>query len=219
MSIQHVIGYSRVSSKGQDHIRQEENLKKFAGANGFRLSEFFCDTITGKSMTSERSGYKKMLAYANKNDTKTIFFSEISRIGRRVSDVITTIEKLVEENGFTLYIQHPSQMVFKRDENGKIDILQKSMLMMLSLGAETELHYQSARRLEGIEIAKRKGKYKGRVSGSTYSNEQLLTKHSDIVNLINHSTLPDTQIAATVKKGLSTVKRIKKVLKAAHEIE
>lgn len=206
------IGYGRISTSKQGINRQHENLVKFTHTKGYKLTKFFSDTISGKSMTIDRNGYQQMLKYASKNGINTIFFSEISRVGRRVSDVITTIESLVEEHGFTLYVQHPNEIVFKADQNGSIDILQKSMLMMLSLGSEMELHYQSARRLEGIEIAKREHRYKGRIKGSSYSVEQLLTRHKDIVGLVEHSTLPDTRIAKTVGKGLSTVKRVKKVM-------
>ncbi len=91
---------------------------------------------------------------------------------------------------------------------------------MLGLGAEMELHYQQSRRFEGIAEAKKKNRYKGRVKGSTYTNEQLLAKHKDIVNLLNHSQLPDTKISEICKKGLSTVKRVKKALvtKGQHEL-
>jgi len=213
-NLKNAIGYGRTSTSRQGNSeRQHENLIKFASSRGYELDRFFSDTITGKSKTTTRSGYKQMLKYAIKNRITTIFFSEISRVGRRVSDVITTIETLVEEHGFTLYVQHPNELVFKADENGNIDILQKSMLMMLSLGAEMELHYQSVRRLEGIEIAKRENRYKGRIKGSIYSVEQLLARHSDIVSLVKHSTLADTKIAQTVGKGLSTVKRVKLALR------
>lgn len=205
------VAYGRISTSRQCTQRQEENLIKFAASRGYHIERFFSDTITGKSMTIERSGYQQMLKFASKLGISVIFSSEISRIGRRVSDVISTIESLVEDHGFTLYVQHPNELVFKADEKGNIDILQKSMLMMLSLGSELEIFYQANRRLEGIEIAKRENRYKGRVKGSSYSNEQLLARHKDIVNLLEHSTLPDTQIASTVGKGLSTVKRVKKV--------
>jgi DNA invertase Pin-like site-specific DNA recombinase len=153
-----------------------------------------------------------MLAFAEKNSIKKIYASELSRISRRVSNLTVTIEYLVEEYGMTIIIQHPSTMVFKPEENGKLDIIQKSMLMMLGLGAEMELHYQQARRLEGIAIAKNEGRYRGRIKGSKYSKEQLLSRHNDIVNLLEHSSLPDTKIREITGKGLSTVKRVKKSL-------
>lgn len=87
------------------------------------------------------------------------------------------------------------------------------MLMMLGLGDEMELHYQQSRRIEGIAEAKKKNKYRGRIKGSSYSSLKIIERHSDIVNLLNHSELADTQIAEIVKKGLSTVKRVKKAMK------
>ena len=206
------VSYGRISTAQQSVYRQQTNVEEFAKSKGFRIERFFSDAITGKTHTLERDGYQKMIKYCQEKGITTIFVSEISRISRRVSHTIATIESLVEEHGITVHVQHPSALTFSPDQHGRIDILQKSMLMMLGLGAEMELTYQQSRRLEGIAEAKRKNVYKGRVKGSAYSNERLITKHSDIVNLVRHSALPDTKISEIVKKGLSTVKRVKRAM-------
>ena len=66
---------------------------------------------------------------------------------------------------------------------------------------------------KGIQKAKRDGKYKGRKKGTSYSNEQMLERHGDIVELLSNSNLPHTKIAKNVGKGLSTVKRVRDILK------
>lgn len=214
----YAVVYGRISTerknghKTQNVRRQFVNLEPFAHQQGYEIAEYFADSITGKSSTTEREGFNKMIAYAKAHGIKTIFSSELSRISRRVSHLTVTIEQLVEEYGMTIIIQHPRLMVFKPDENGKLDIIAKMMLMMLGLGAEMELHYQQARRLEGIEIAKKEGRYKGRIAGSAYSKDQLFERHRDIVNLLKYSSLPDTKIQEATKKGLSTIKRVKKLL-------
>ena len=68
-----------------------------------------------------------------------IVTSELSRIGRRVRDVVDTIYKLVEDHGFTVHVQHPMPLEFKRNGSGKIDPLSAMMLTVLSVGAEMEL--------------------------------------------------------------------------------
>ncbi|PVY43150.1 recombinase family protein [Pontibacter virosus] len=208
------VAYGRVSTSQQTVDRQKINLEEFAKSKGCKIEKFFSDSITGKTHTLERDGFQKMVKFCQEKNISTIFVSEISRISRRVSHTIATIESLVEEYGVTVHIQHPSALTFSPDQYGRIDILQKSMLMMLGLGAEMELTYQQSRRLEGIAEAKKKNVYKGRVKGSAYSNEQLIAKHSDIVNLVRHSALSDTKISEIVKKGLSTVKRVKKALQS-----
>lgn len=212
MTTNQAVIYSRVSTSKQSDVRQFDHVSKFVKSRGQEVVKIFSDSISGKTLTTERDGFRKMMRYIDQKNIKTIYCSELSRIGRRVSDCIHTIETLVEEMGCTVIFQHPSELIFKPDANGKLDILQKSMLMMLSLGAEMELQYSQARRLEGIELAKKKGVYKGRIKGSAYSNDQLLNKHRDIVKLIERSNLPDTQIADTLNKGLSTVKRVKKLI-------
>lgn len=217
MTMISAVAYGRVSTTEQTVHRQKVNLEELAKSKGYKLERFFSDSITGKIHTLEREGYLKMIKYCQEKGITTIFVSEISRISRRVSHTIATIESLVEENGITVHIQHPSALVFSPDQHGRIDILQKSMLMMLGLGAEMELTYQQSRRLEGIAEAKKKNVYKGRMKGSSYSKERLVEKHSDITNLLKHSSLPDTKIAKIVKKGLSTVKRVRKAMDIALE--
>ncbi|WP_152425167.1 recombinase family protein [Nafulsella turpanensis] len=210
--MQTAVSYGRVSTTTQNVDRQQINVEEFAFTKGYEIEKFFSDAVTGKTHTLERSGFQQMLKFCQTQNIKTLFVSEISRISRRVSHTISTVETLVEEHGMTVHIQHPSLLSFSPDKKGQIDILQKSMLMMLSLGAEMELTYQQSRRLEGIAEAKKKNKYRGRIKGSSYSKGQLIEKHPDIVNLLNHSALPDTKIAEIVKKGLSTVKRVKKAV-------
>lgn len=212
MTMISAVSYGRISTTQQSVYRQQTNLEEFAKSKGCKIEKFFSDSITGKTHTLERDGFLKMVKYCQEKNITTIFVSEISRISRRVSHTIATIESLVEEHGITVHVQHPSSLTFSPDQHGRIDILQKSMLMMLGLGAEMELTYQQSRRLEGIAEAKKKNVYKGRVKGSSYSNMQLIAKHSDIVNLVNHSELADTKIALIVKKGLSTIKRVRKAM-------
>jgi DNA invertase Pin-like site-specific DNA recombinase len=215
MTMISAVSYGRISTVQQSVYRQQTNVEEFAKGKGYKVEKFFSDAITGKTHTLERDGYQKMVRYCQEKGITTIFVSEISRISRRVSHTIATIESLVEEHGITVHVQHPSSLTFSPDKYGKIDILQKSMLMMLGLGAEMELTYQQSRRLEGIAEAKKKNVYKGRIKGSSYSNIQLIEKHSDIVNLVKHSALADTKISEIVKKGLSTVKRVKKAISSS----
>ena len=210
-----VSALSKNNGRGQDVKRQFINLEKFAAEQGDRIVKYFSDSITGKSLTVERAGFKKMLEYTKKN---SIYTSELSRVSRRVSDLTVTIEKLIEEHRLKIIIQHPRMMVFKPDENGKLNIISKMMLMMLGLGSEMEICYQQVRRLEGIELAKKEGRYRGRIAGSNYSDNQMLERHKDIVNLLKHSILADTKIKEVTKKGLSTVKRVKRILDKVEKI-
>ena len=134
--MQKAVSYGRISTSTQNVDRQKINLEEFGKSKGYTIQKFFSDSITGKTHTLERAGYLKMIKYCKEKNISTIFVSEISRISRRVSHTISTIETLVEEHGMTVHIQHPSLISFSPDKNGQIDILQKSMLMMLGLGAE-----------------------------------------------------------------------------------
>ena len=79
--------------------------------------------------------------------------AEISRLGRRVVDVLNFVE-LLHEKGIALYIQQFNMLTM---ENGKENPVAKMLLQMLSIGAEMENNQRKIRQYEGIQLAKIKG--------------------------------------------------------------
>ena len=92
--MQKAVSYGRVSTSSQNVDRQQINVEEFALDKGFKIEKFFNDAITGETHTLERSGFQKMVQYCQTKNIKTIFVSEISRISRKVSHTISTIETL-----------------------------------------------------------------------------------------------------------------------------
>jgi len=76
--------------------------------------------------------------------------SEISRIGRRVVDVLNFVE-LLHEKGIALYIQQFNMLTL---EKGQENPIAKMLLQMLSIGAEMENNQRKIRQHEGIQLAK-----------------------------------------------------------------
>jgi DNA invertase Pin-like site-specific DNA recombinase len=97
--------------------------------------------------------------------------SEISRLGRRVVDVLNFVE-LLHEKGIALYIQQFNMLTM---ENGKENPVAKMLLQMLSIGAEMENSQRKIRQFEGIQLARMKGVYNGRVNGAMSNPSALLT--------------------------------------------
>ncbi len=153
-----------------------------------------------------------MLKYVKENNVDIVMFSEVSRIGRKVLDVLNIVEELHKAK-LTVYIQQFDMLSFV---DGKENSIFKMLLQMLSIGAEMENDMRKERQKQGIEIAKAKGIYKGRVEGSKQSAEATLKKYSDIVDWIENSSLSLTKIAKKIGYAQNTVIKVNRILKSIH---
>jgi DNA invertase Pin-like site-specific DNA recombinase len=137
------IGYIRVSTGEQNAARQEE-LMEALGAE-----KVFADTASGKD--AARPGLAAMLAYAREGDT--VIVESYSRLARSTRDLPATVEELGGKRVET--ISHKEGL----DTSTPAGRLMPAIFAGLSQsGRECMLERQR----EGIEIAKRAGKHKGR---------------------------------------------------------
>lgn len=133
--------------------------------------------------------------------------SEISRIGRRVVDVLNFVE-LLPKKGIALYIQQFNMLTM---ENGKDNPVAKMLLQMLSIGAEMENSQRKIHQQEGIQLAKLKGVYTGRVNGSKSNTSVLMNKYQNISDLLDKSELSVRRIAGITGHSVNTVRKIKQL--------
>lgn len=66
------------------------------------------------------------------------------------------------------------------------------------------------RQLEGIEEAKKRGVYKGRIKGSTDSKELILERYKEVVRHLRMNK-PLRDIASRCNVSLGTVQKVKKL--------
>lgn len=114
---------------------------------------------------------KSMMDYIEKTPVNVVMVSEISRVSRRVVNVLNFVE-LLHEKGITLYIQQFNMLTL---ENGKENPIGKMLLQMLSIGAEMENNQRKVRQGAGIKLAQMKHVYSGRRKGARASPEKLLS--------------------------------------------
>jgi DNA invertase Pin-like site-specific DNA recombinase len=137
------VGYIRVSTADQNEERQIENMKHL------NLYKIYIEKISAKD--TNRPFLKQMLDYVREGDT--IYINDFSRLARSNQDLLNIIS-LLENKGVKL-ISHKE----KFDTNSPTG---KLMLGMIGAINEFERSNLLDRQREGIEIAKRKGLYKGR---------------------------------------------------------
>ena len=138
-----IIGYKRVSSLDQNPDRQ---------LNGIKLDRVFIDNVSGKII--ERPQLKELLLFVSKGDTVVIH--SMDRLARNLVDLKNIVTELTQKGIKVQFIKEG--FIYTNDETPIADL----MLSMIRAVAEFERSLLKERQREGIELAKKKGIYKGR---------------------------------------------------------
>jgi DNA invertase Pin-like site-specific DNA recombinase len=137
------IGYARVSTEGQCLDVQLEQLSKAGCAKIFQEKE--------SGAKQDRPQLAGLLDYVREGDTVTV--CKLDRIARSTKHLLETVEKL-ENKGVAFKVLNIN--LDTSTPTGKL------MLTMLGAIAEVERSLMLERQREGVEKAKRAGRYKGR---------------------------------------------------------
>lgn len=137
------IGYIRVSTAEQNLDRQREALEKY------QIERWYEEKVSGKD--TDRPQLQEMLRFAREGDT--IFVHDFSRLARSTKDLLDIVESLKEQK---ISIVSVKENLDSSTPTGKL------MLTMIGAIDEFERTIMLERQREGIEVAKRRGVYKGR---------------------------------------------------------
>lgn len=135
--------YVRVSTAEQNEARQREAL----AVRG--IDKWFIEKASGKN--TDRPEFQKMLDWVREGDT--IYIHDLSRIARSTKDLLDLLDVL-REKGVALVSDKES--IDTSTATGKL------LVTMVAAINEFERANLLERQREGIAIAKREGKYKGR---------------------------------------------------------
>lgn len=153
------IGIGRVSTKEQNPQRQIEAFKK----EGIDERYIFIDKCSGNGGNlDKRDEYQKARAIARKGDE--IYLDALDRLGRNTKEIEQEWRYFTEEVGcYVVVLNMP--LLDTRPKDGVTDVSElvaKIALAVFSWMAQRETEERKRRQRDGIEIAKREGKYKGR---------------------------------------------------------
>ena len=138
-----VLAYIRVSSEAQNEARQEEALSKYFP------DKVFMEKVSGKSM-KDRVKLNEMLNYAREGDT--IVVHDFSRLARSTKDLLAILDICNEKK---------VNLISNKENLDTSTPTGKLMVTMLAAIYEFERENIKERQAEGIEVAKKNGKYKG----------------------------------------------------------
>lgn len=136
------VAYVRVSTAEQNEARQVEALQ----AHG--IEKWFTEKISGKD--ANRPKLQEMLDFVREGDT--IYIHDFSRLARSTKDLLEIIEQLQAKK---VNLVTNKEALDTGTPTGKL------MLTVIAAINEFERQNLLERQREGIEIAKREGKFKG----------------------------------------------------------
>ncbi|MBS3986227.1 MAG: recombinase family protein [Selenomonadales bacterium] len=138
-----LVGYIRVSTAEQNTARQESLMRDLG------VEKVFVDHASGKD--SARPELKKLLDFVREGDSVVV--ESVSRFARNTRELLHLVALLHEKR---------VEFISRKENIDTNSPAGKFMLTVFGAMAELERDYILQRQAEGVAIAKRLGKYKGR---------------------------------------------------------
>ena len=143
------VGYARVSSKDQKLERQFEIFKSEC------VEKVFSEKMQGDN--PERPALNEMLNFIREGDIVVV--TELDRLARN-NDLLTDIMSEIHKKGATLDVLNLPTLKGIEDDNLR-RLINNLIIEIYKYQAEAERLKIKERQAQGIEIAKREGRYKG----------------------------------------------------------
>lgn len=129
--------------------------------------------VSGRVEFQNRPAGKRLIQDIKDGKISIVKTMRLERMGRNVQDLITNINLI---HSYSIPIQFISEGITTLDEKGKQTPTTGLLVNVLSSLSEFFYHQNREKTLMGIELAKKQGKYKGRVPNSredvtTYMNK------------------------------------------------
>ena len=153
------LAYLRVSKDSQDVNNQRLAILDFARTHRITVDDFVEISVSSRRTTKERR-IDELLERLSEGDT--LMVAEISRMGRSVGQIISTVDALIRKRVRFIAVKEGIDLA----GNGEQDINSKVMITMFGLFAEIERDLISMRTKEGLAAAKAAGKQLGRPKGA-----------------------------------------------------
>lgn len=193
-----LVFYCRVSAKDQNLARQLERAKEV------HADKVFSDKISGKNL--DRPEFSKMMKYLREGDVLEVV--SLDRLSRNYKDLKDLVSKL-RDMGVKLIADDLPQL---NSDNELINNFMMDLLInMMGFVAQNEREKIRERQRQGIELAKKAGKYTGRVI--KYSPNAKDPKNrwvwETVTKMLDSKQYSYSEIARAVGIGRNQVYRIR----------
>lgn len=137
------VGYIRISTIEQNTARQYEMMKEKG------IEKFFEDKCSGKN--TNRKSLNELMEFVRESDT--VYIESFSRLARSTKDLLDLVEYFTNKK---------VNLISLKENLDSTTATGKLMLTLIGAIATFERECMLERQAEGIAIAKKSGKYKGR---------------------------------------------------------
>jgi len=200
--------FARVSKGQQDYTRQIKDLTTYSKMQEYQVVKVIAEKVSGAKKNKDRDGINDLLQLASEGSVKKVLVSEVSRLGRRTSDVLHVMELLTDQ-GVSVYVQNFNMETLNRD--GSRNPITQFLFTMLAEFSRLERESLIQRINSGLAEAKRKGIRLGRKPGSVIPPKKFLEKYQDAVQMLNEGKTI-REVAASCCIGTATVQKVKKAM-------
>lgn len=148
--------YIRVSTSEQNESRQVEALKKY----DISEENIFVDKTSGKTL--DRKQYNDLKFKLREGDE--VYIYELDRLGRSKTLILEELKWFKENKIYIRILDIPTTLTNFNEygslQSSVLETINNILIEVLSTLAEAEFIKNKKRQKEGIEIAKKQGKYK-----------------------------------------------------------
>jgi DNA invertase Pin-like site-specific DNA recombinase len=193
------VKYIRVSTEEQNTGRQEMNAKDF--------TKIYIDKVSGTINFRDRKEGKKLITDVENGKVNEIHIDSIDRLGRNIIDILTVVE-FFNSRSVKLFVENIG--MFSLIEN-KVSPSFNMIICVLGNVAMLERENMLERQRKGIEIAKAKGKYTGRLYGTKMTQAEILGKYKVVVKELKNGE----SLRRAAKIGgcsLGTVQKVQRLM-------
>lgn len=194
--------YIRCSTTEQNTARQEINSSDF--------SKVYIDRCSGTIQLNERKEGKRLVKDIEAGLINELHVVSICRLGRSIIELLSNVEFFTAHK-VNLYVENIGMFSMI---DGKANPTFKMIASVLGNVAEMERTGILEKQRMGIELAKARGAYKGRLNGSKMADTAILDKYKKVVKELKAGQSL-RRAAAIGECSLGTAQRIQGILAKA----
>ena len=155
--------YARVSTDEQETERQKQAIKEYCPE--IEEKDIFIDKATGKNF--DLPSYQLLKSIIERVSTEEnqveLIIEEFDRLGRNKQQIQEELRWFKEHHTRVRILNLPTTLVdVPGDSSYLLEMVQNILIEVMGTIAEEELRMRKKRQMEGIEIARQQGKYRGR---------------------------------------------------------
>ena len=199
---------ARVSRSHQNPEHQLNTLRQYCNRNGLTIINEISTTVKGSTSNRKRDDIKELLLEARNRTFDKVVVSEVSRLGRRPTEVRKTLDELHSMGISVVFTQLGVETL---DDDGKPTFISALIIAIHSELAQHETEQLGERIRSGLQLARKQGKKIGRQKGSTEDVGAFLQKHRKTVKALEQG-LSLRQIQKLHGTSRTTTCKIKKAL-------